>query len=101
MKCIYYDLRRAIAGRWFLAALIATIITIYLSVGRATYGLIGYLESYELFEDNSFWYAMSDLLALGMCIFRTESPRCTDFQPTHHGEIAEGSRRNSPPFTAI
>ena len=65
MKSICYDLRRAIAGRWFLAALIATIITIYLSVGRATYGLIGYLENIEMYDD-SFWYSMSDLLALGM-----------------------------------
>ena len=37
MKCIYYDLRRAIAGRWFLAALIATTVALYLSVGQATY----------------------------------------------------------------
>ncbi|MBQ9262952.1 MAG: hypothetical protein IJ189_01935 [Clostridia bacterium] len=66
MKSILYDLRCAIAGRWFLAALIATTAALYLSVGQATYGLIGYLESYELFEDHSFWYAMSDLLALGM-----------------------------------
>ena len=65
MKCILSDFRRAIAGRWFLAALIATIITIYLSVGRATYGLIGYLENIEMYDD-SFWYSMSDLLALGM-----------------------------------
>lgn len=65
MKCILSDFRRAIAGRWFLAALIATIITIYLSVGRATYGLIGYLENTEMYDD-SFWYSMSDLLALGM-----------------------------------
>ena len=66
MKSICYDVRRAIAGRWFLAALIATTAALYLSVGQATYGLIGYLESYELFEDNSFWYAMSDLLALAI-----------------------------------
>ena len=65
MKCILSDFRRAIAGRWFLAALIATIITIYLSVGRATYGLIGYLENIEMYDD-SFWYSMSDLLALGI-----------------------------------
>lgn len=50
MKCIYYDLRRAIAGRWFFAALIATTVALYLSVGQATYGLIGYLESYELLK---------------------------------------------------
>ena len=66
MKCILSDFRRAIAVRWFLAAWIATTAALYLSVGQATYGLIGYLENYELFEENSFWYAMSDLLALGM-----------------------------------
>ena len=65
MKCIYYDLRRAVAGRWFLAALIATMASLYLSVGQATYGLIGYLESVEWYEDG-FWYSMSDLLVLGM-----------------------------------
>ena len=65
MKCIYYDLRRAIAGRWFLAALIATTTALYLSVGQATYGLIGYLESVEWQEDG-FWYSMSDLLVRGM-----------------------------------
>jgi len=58
-------LRRAIAGRWFLAALIATTGALYLSVGQATYRLIGYLESVEWQEDG-FWYSMSDLLVRGM-----------------------------------
>ena len=66
MKSIYFDLRRAIAGRWFLAALIATTVALYLSVGQATYGLIQYLESYEMLDEDSFWYSMSELLALGM-----------------------------------
>ena len=66
MKSICYDLRRAIAGCWFLAALIATTVALYLSVGQATYGLIGYLESYELFEENSFGYSMTDMLTMGM-----------------------------------
>ena len=66
MKSICYDLRRAIAGRWFFAALIATTVALYLSVGQATYGLIGYLESYELFEENSFGYFMTDMLTMGM-----------------------------------
>ncbi len=65
MKCILSDLRRAIAGRWFLAALIATTIALYLSIGQATYGLIDYLKSIEWQED-SFWYSMSNLFALGM-----------------------------------
>ena len=65
MKSICYDLRRAIAGRWFIAALIATAAALYLSIGQATYSLIDYLESIEWQEDN-FWYSLSDLLILGM-----------------------------------
>lgn len=66
MKSICYDVHHAIARRWFLAALIATTVALYLSVGQATYGLIGYLESYELFEENSFGYSMTDMLTMGM-----------------------------------
>lgn len=66
MKSICYDVHHAIARRWFLAALIATTVALYLSVGQATYGLIGYLESYELFEENSFGYPMTDMLTMGM-----------------------------------
>lgn len=65
MKCILSDVRRAIAGRWFLAALMATTVALYLSIGQASYGLIGYLESIE-WQEGYFWYSMSDLLALGM-----------------------------------
>ena len=65
MKCILLDLRRAIAGRWFLAALIATTAALYLSIGQVTYSLIGYLESIKWQEEN-FWYSLSDLLVLGM-----------------------------------
>ena len=52
MKSICYDLRRAITGRWFLAALLASTIALYLSIGQATYGLIDYLKSIE-------WQAVS------------------------------------------
>lgn len=65
MRSILYDLRRAIAGRWFVAGLFATIVALYLSIGPATYSLIDYLESIEWQEDNS-WYSLSDLLILGM-----------------------------------
>lgn len=65
MKSICYDLRRAIAGRWFLAALIATAAALYLSIGQATYSLIDYLKSIE-WQEESFWYSLSDLLVLGM-----------------------------------
>ena len=47
MKSICYDLRRAIAGRWFLAALMATKVAWYLSIGPASYGLIGELDSID------------------------------------------------------
>ena len=66
MKSICYNVHHAIARRWFLAALIATTVALYLSVCQATYGLIGYLESYELFEENSFGYSMTDMLTMGM-----------------------------------
>ncbi len=65
MKSILYDLRRAIAGRGFFAALFATAVALYLSVGQATYGLVGYLENIEWQEEN-FWYSLSDLLVLGL-----------------------------------
>ena len=65
MKSICYDLRRAIAGRWFLAALFATTAALYLSIGQVTYSLIGYLESIKWQEEN-FWYSLSDLLVLGL-----------------------------------
>ena len=65
MKCILYDLRRAIAGRWFIAALFATIVALYLSIGPATYSLIDYLKSIE-WQEEDFWYSLSDLLALGL-----------------------------------
>ena len=35
MKSICYDVHHAIAGRWFFAALIATTVALYLSVGQA------------------------------------------------------------------
>ncbi len=65
MKSILYDLRRAIAGRWFLAALFVTIISLYLSIGQATYSLIDYLETIE-WQEEDFWYSLSDLLVLGL-----------------------------------
>ena len=65
MKSIFYDLRRAIAGRWFLAALFATTVALYLSIGQTTHSLIDYLKSIE-WQEEDFWYSLSDLLALGL-----------------------------------
>ena len=65
MKCILLDLHRSLTNRWFLVALLSTAITLYLSIGQATYGLLEYLKNYTLYTD-SFWYSMSDLLTIGM-----------------------------------
>ncbi len=65
MKSIFCDLRRAITGRWFLAALFAATVSLYLSIGQATYGLIDYLKSMK-WQEASFWYSLSDLLVSGM-----------------------------------
>ncbi len=65
MKSILYDLRRAVAGRWFLAALFAAAAALYLSVGQDTYDMISYLESIDQYDD-SYWYPLSEMLVLGM-----------------------------------
>lgn len=65
MRSILYDLRRAIAGRWFIAALFATILSLYLSIGQATYSLIDYLKTIE-WQEEDFWYSLSDLMVLGL-----------------------------------
>ena len=65
MKTILHDLRRAIAGRWFLTALIATSAALYLSVGQATHGLADYLQNSQFYTDG-FWCSLSEMLVLGM-----------------------------------
>ena len=65
MKTILHDLRRAIAGRWFLTALIATSAALYLSVGQATQGLADYLQNSQFYTDG-FWCSLSEMLVLGM-----------------------------------
>ena len=65
MKSILYDLRRAAAGRWFLAALFAAAAALYLSVGQDTYDMISYLESIAQC-DEGYWYPLSEMLVLGM-----------------------------------
>lgn len=40
MKAIVCDVRRALAGRWFWAALLATTAALYLSIGQAADALM-------------------------------------------------------------
>ena len=42
MKCICLDLRRALAGRWFLAALMASLAALIVSLGDDAYYLLNY-----------------------------------------------------------
>lgn len=44
MKCIYADFRRAITGRWFLAAFLASMAALYLSMGTQSYELLNLLS---------------------------------------------------------
>ena len=51
MRCILSDLRRALTGRWFLLALAATALSMYLSAGSQTFYFL--LSLRELAEDCS------------------------------------------------
>ncbi len=67
MKCIWYDLRRALGGRWFVAALTASVAALYMSIGSQTYSLIGQIQQLEWLEDGEdFWLNVADLLRTGM-----------------------------------
>ena len=44
MKCIYADFRRAITGRWFLAAFLASVAALFLSMGTQSYELLNLLS---------------------------------------------------------
>lgn len=63
MKCILYDFRRTIAGRWFLAAFFATVAALYMSIGSQTYALIDQMKDYP---DCSFFdFTLTQLLHSG------------------------------------
>ncbi len=66
MKCIFYDIRRAIAGRWFLAALLASAAALYLSVGQAADSLMNVLREWEFYADIGFQMDLADLLRRGL-----------------------------------
>lgn len=50
MKCIRADLRRALGGRWFPVALIATAAALYMSIGSRSYEFISILTEGTLAE---------------------------------------------------
>lgn len=65
MKCIYYDLRRVIVGRWFLAAFFASVVSLYVSIGDQSYYLMNMLSQMDMYED-SFWLDAASLLTQGL-----------------------------------
>ena len=65
MKCIFYDFRRAITGRWFLVAFFASVVSLYMSIGDQSYYLMNMLSEMEMYED-SFWLDAASLLLQGM-----------------------------------
>ncbi len=66
MKCIFYDIRRAIAGRWFLAALLASSAALYLSVGQSADSLMNALRDWEFYADMGLPTSLADLLRQGL-----------------------------------
>lgn len=65
MKCIFYDFRRAITGRWFLVAFFASVASLYMSIGNQSFYLINMLSEIEMYED-SFWLDAASLLFQGL-----------------------------------
>ena len=65
MKCIFYDFRRAITGRWFLVAFFASVASLYMSIGNQSFYLINMLSEIEMYED-SFWLDAASLLSQGL-----------------------------------
>lgn len=64
MKCILYDFRRAITGRWFLAAFFATVAALYASIGSQTYALLDQMKEYPY--DGFFDLTAAQLLQTGI-----------------------------------
>ena len=58
MKAIVCDVRRALAGRWFWAALLATTAALYLSIGQAADALMEDAENFR--------FTLSDLLLMAL-----------------------------------
>ncbi len=66
MKCIFYDFRRAITGRWFLVALLASTAALYLSIGYASNRFVNVLSDYESYVDMDFSLYIADFLRQGL-----------------------------------
>ncbi len=66
MKCISNDFRRAITGRWFLAALGLSMVALYLSIGQDTYDLLSMFSEYAMLEEWAFRMHLDELLMQGM-----------------------------------
>lgn len=64
MKCIIHDFRRAITGRWFLAAFFATVAALYASIGSQTYALLDQMKEYPY--DGFFDLTAAQLLQAGI-----------------------------------
>ena len=58
MKAIACDVRRALTGRWFWAALLATTAALYLSIGQAADALMEDAENFR--------FTLSDLLLMAL-----------------------------------
>ena len=65
MKCILYDFRRAITGRWFLAAFMVSVAALYMSIGSASHNLINQMKYLKEYGDH-FYRSVADLLTMGM-----------------------------------
>lgn len=65
MKCIFYDFRRAITGRWFLAALMASAAALYMSIGSQSYHLLDQLKQLREYGDY-FYLNAAELLQAGL-----------------------------------
>lgn len=59
MKAIVCDVRRALAGRWFWAALLATTAALYLSIGQAADALMD--------DTQNLRFTLSELLLMALC----------------------------------
>ena len=59
MKAIVCDVRRALAGRWFWVALLATTAALYLSIGQAADALMD--------DKQNLRFTLSELLMMALC----------------------------------
>lgn len=64
MKCVMSDLRRALCGRWFIIAAVASAIALYMSIGNDTYTMA---HMWRHAEEAEHWhFTLTRLLKKGM-----------------------------------